>query len=149
MDAVHRMRQMARKFGYLQDCQQYRVMVSGPGIIEMMPVDPAFYFLPVYDPLIVFGRPRAGLSVGITFGPRIAIGARFAPWGWGKSSFGWACHSLVRDSHPWARTQANHATYSHPYQEGPRQQSGPRVESHAVRPTHPATQKGREEKEKR
>src|SRR5438552_18206395 len=47
MDAVQRMRQKARNFGYLRDGPQYRVVVSTPGIIEIVPVDPAFYFLPV------------------------------------------------------------------------------------------------------
>ena len=50
------------------------VVASGPRIIEILPVDPAFYYLPIYDPLIVFGRPR-GLAAGITFGPRVAIGS--------------------------------------------------------------------------
>jgi hypothetical protein len=82
MDAIQRMRQKARNFGYLQDFPQYRVMLSGPGLIKILPVDPGFYFLPTYDPLIVFSRPRVGLAVGITLGPRIAVGAAFAQWAW-------------------------------------------------------------------
>jgi len=145
MDAVQRMRKKARDFGYLQDCPQYRVVVSGPGFIEIVPVDPAFYFLPIYDPLIVFGRPRVGLAVGITFAPGIAISAAFTPWGWGKSGFGWSAHSMIIDGRPWVRTRENHETYSHPYT-APRQQAGPRVERHELRPTHPAPQKGHQEK---
>lgn len=143
MDAVQRMRQRARNFGYLQDGPQYRVLVSGPGIIEILPVDPAFYFLPIYDPLIVFGRPRLGMAVGITFGPRIALGAAFAPWGWGRAGFGWGSHSMILDGRPWVRTRENHEIYRHPYV-APRRSAGPRVEHHELRSTHPAPQKGRQ-----
>jgi hypothetical protein len=147
MDAVQTMRQKASNFGYLQDCPQYRVMVSGPGIIEIVPVDPIFYFLPIYDPLIVFGRPRVGFAAGITFGPRIAIGAAFAPWGWGRSGFGWASRTMVLDGRPWVRTRENHEIYSHPYT-APRRQAGPRVERHELRPTRPNRQAGRQDRKR-
>jgi Protein of unknown function (DUF3300)/Domain of unknown function (DUF4136) len=141
MDAVQRMRQKARDLGYLQDWPQYRVMVSGPGIIEIVPVDPAFYFVPIYDPLIVFARPRISSAVGITFGPCIAVGRAFAPWGWGVSGFGWASRTIILDGHPWLRTRENHEIYSHPYT-APRPQAGPRVERHELRPTHPNRHEG-------
>jgi hypothetical protein len=147
MDAVQRMRQQASHFGYLQDGPEYRVMVSGPGIIEILPVDPAFYFVPIYDPLIVFGRPRVGLALGITFGPRIAVGTAFAPWGWNRPGFGWASHTIMLDGRPWVRTRENHATYVHPYV-APRQQAGPRVERHELRPTHPDRKEGRKGRER-
>jgi len=144
MDAMQRMRQKARGYGYLQDCPQYRVVVSGPGIIEIVPFDAAYFFVPIYDPLIVFGRPRVG--VGISFGPRIAIGAAFATWGWGHSGFGWGAHSLLIDGRPWTRTRENHTTYSHPYV-APRPQPTPRNERHDVRPSRPEAKKDRREKE--
>jgi hypothetical protein len=62
MDAVQRMRQTAMNNGYLADCPQYRVAVSDPGWIEILPVDPGFYFVPIYDPLLIFRGPRAGLG---------------------------------------------------------------------------------------
>jgi hypothetical protein len=145
MDAVQTMRQKADNYGYLQDCPQYRVRISGPGIIEILPIDPAFYFLPVYDPLIVFGRPRAGLAVGIAFGPSIEVGAAFARWGWGMSGFGWASRTMVLDGRPWVRTRENYETYSHPYTV-PRQTAGPRVERHELRPTHPDRKEDRKDK---
>ena len=146
MQAVQTMRQKARDFGYLQDGPQYHVLVSAPRIIEIVPVDPAFYFVPTYDPLLVFGRPRAGLAVGITFGPRIAIGAAFAPWGWGGSGFRWPSRTIVLDGRLWARTRENRETYRHPYNV-PRQQAGPRVERHELRPTHPNDKKRRPDRE--
>ncbi|MBN9660847.1 MAG: DUF3300 domain-containing protein [Acidobacteria bacterium] len=144
MDAVQVMRQKARDFGYLQDNGQYRVMNGGPGQIQIMPVDPGFYCVPVYDPLIVFGRPRVGLAVGISFGPRIAVGAAFAPWGWGRSGFEWRSHSLLVDGHAWARTRENHEIYRHPYVRPPHI-AGPRVERHELRPARPERRSGREE----
>jgi Protein of unknown function (DUF3300) len=147
MNAVQRMREKARGFGYLQDCPEYRVVVSDPGIIEIVPVDPAFCFVPTYDPMIVFGRPRVGLAVGITFGPRVSIGAAFAPWGWSRPGFGWASHTIILDGHPWVRTRENRATYVHPYT-APRRATGPRVEHHELRPTHPEQRQGRKERER-
>jgi Protein of unknown function (DUF3300) len=145
MDAVQQMRQQARNFGYLQDGPQYRVIASGPRIIEILPVDPSFYFLPIYDPLVVFGRPR-GLAAGITFGPRVAIGGAFAPWGWNRPALGWASHTILLDGRPWVRTRENHETYVHPYAV-PRRETGPRVERHELRPTH-TDRKARRDRER-
>lgn len=144
MDAVQAMRQKAKDFGYLQDNGQYRVTDGGPGQIQIVPVDPGFYCVPVYDPLIVFGRPRVGLSVGISFGPRIALGAAFAPWGWGRSGFEWRSHSVIVDGHAWARTRENHEVYRHPYVRPPHV-AGPRVERHELRPMRPERRGGAEE----
>ncbi len=144
MDAVQAMRRKARDFGYLQDNAQYRVRVGGPGDIQIVPVDPGFYCLPVYDPLIVFGRPRVGLAVGISFGPRIALGAAFAPWGWGRSGFEWRSRTMLVDGHAWARTRENHEVYRHPYVRPPHAE-GPRVERHELRPAHGERGGGREE----
>jgi Protein of unknown function (DUF3300) len=135
MDAIQRMRQKARNFGYLQNGPQYRVMDSGLGIIEIVPVDPSSYFLPIYDPSIVFGGPREGRIGGITFGPRISIAAAFAPWGWGRSGFGWTAGTILVDGSPWLRNRDNRSTYSHPYT-SLRSVPGLRVERHELRPTH-------------
>ncbi|MGJ5817582.1 DUF3300 domain-containing protein [Paludibaculum fermentans] len=141
MDAVQAMRQKARDFGYLQNNAQYQVTDGGPGQIQIVPVDPGFYCLPVYDPLIVFGRPRVGLTVGISFGPRIALGAAFAPWGWGRSGFEWRSRTMLVDGHAWARTRENHEAYRHPYVRPPHA-AGPRVERHELRPTRPQRRGG-------
>src|ERR1700674_1287874 len=49
MDAVQRMRQKARDFGYLQSNEQVRV-TTGP-YIEIYPVNPTFIIVPYYNPL--------------------------------------------------------------------------------------------------
>ena len=70
MDAVQRMRRQAEDYGYLQSNAQ--VTVSGGPDIEIMPVNPAFICVPVYDPL---DRIRSA-----TF--RIFRGRRDSLWIW-------------------------------------------------------------------
>ena len=84
MDAVQRMRQQAYDYGYLRSSQYDQVVYHGPGSIEIVPVAPGYYAVPIYDPRVVYVRPRPGIYVGsaIRFGPAISIGAAFAPWGW-------------------------------------------------------------------
>ena len=57
MDAVQRMRKKARDYGYLRTNAQ--VVVAGGPYITIMPVNPAFVCVPVYDPLIVFAPAPA------------------------------------------------------------------------------------------
>lgn len=66
MEAVQRMRQKARDFGYLRSNGQ--ILVSGGPYIGIEPVDPAFVVVPTYDPLIVFAPPRPGFFVGGAIG---------------------------------------------------------------------------------
>ncbi len=116
MDAAQRMRQRARQYGYLQSNGQIQVIAAGPAI-EIVPVNPAFYFVPVYDPLVVFAPPRPGfhIAAAISFGPGITIGAAFAPWGWGSVRFDWGLHSVFINNHVWGRTFVNRREYVHPY----------------------------------
>lgn len=134
MDAVQHMREKARSLGYLADCPQYRVVVPSAGIVEIVPFDPAFLYVPIYDPLVVFAQPRTHFSVGLSFGSRISIGAAFAPYGWRHPGFGWTSHAIMLDDHPWLRTRENRATYVHPYAI-PRPQAGPREEHHRLQPS--------------
>jgi hypothetical protein len=115
MDAVQQMRRRAYDYGYLRTNANIRVNY-GP-YIEIVPVSPGYYLVPRYDPLVVFAAPRPGFFVGgaIGFGPRIFIGASFAPWGWGGPGFGWGAHTIIIDHHPWDRTWVNRAAYIHPY----------------------------------
>jgi hypothetical protein len=112
---VQRMRRRAYDYGYLRTNADIRV-AYGP-YIEIMPATPGYFLVPRYDPLIVFAAPRPGFFIGgaIAFGPRIAIGASFAPWGWRGAAFGWGAHAIMFDNHPWERTWVNRGTYVHPY----------------------------------
>jgi hypothetical protein len=114
MDAVQRMRRRAYDYGYLRTNADIRVNY-GP-YIEILPVG-GYIVVPRYDPLVVYARPRAGFFIGgaIAFGPRVVIGAGFAPWGWRGPAFGWGAHTIIIDNHPWERTWVNRTTYVHPY----------------------------------
>ena len=134
MDAVQRMRERAQQYGYLQS-NAYDRVVGGPGEIQILPVDPGYLYVPTYDPYVVFARPRAGFFVGgaVTFGPRIYLGAGFAPFGWGGVSFGWRAHNIFIDNRPWVRDFRNRAVYVHPYATPYRRPEGGRIEHHEFR----------------
>jgi len=132
MDAVQRMRRLARQYGYLRTNPTIVVGGTGP-YIEITPVNPAFVCVPVYDPLVVFAPPRPGFVVGgaINFGFGVSIGVAFRPWGWGYNRFVWNSHTVIVNNAPWHRTWATRTTYVHPYTvqryEAPR-----RVETHQL-----------------
>ena len=117
MDAVQRDRQKAYDYHYLQPNQYETVRYVGPGDIEILPVTPGYYYVPYYDPYVVYVRPRPGFFVGsaIRWGPGITIGAGFAPWGWGGVGFGWREHDILVDRRPFVRTWENRQVYVHPY----------------------------------
>jgi hypothetical protein len=79
MDAVQRERRHAHDYGYLRSNGQ--VVVSAGPYITIMPVNPAFVCVPVYNPAVVFVAPRPGFFVGgaIGFGFGISLGFAFAP----------------------------------------------------------------------
>jgi Protein of unknown function (DUF3300) len=133
MDAVQRMRQKARDFGYLQP-NNYVHVVSNGGYIEILPANPGVIYVPYYDPVVVFSRPARGLVVGgaIRFGPGITIGATFAPWG-ARPAFGWPSHTVIIDRHPWERRWENREVYVHPYVRPWVRPVGPRAEHHELR----------------
>jgi hypothetical protein len=133
MDAVQRMRQRARDYGYLRSNGQIVVGGSGP-YIEIMPVNPGYVIVPYYDPLVVYARPRPGfvMTSGINFGFGVAIGSAFRPWGWGGNRFVWSNHTVIVNNRGWDRRWVNRTTYVHPYEV--QRYSAPRVEErHEVR----------------
>jgi hypothetical protein len=115
MDAVQRMRRQAQSFGYLRSNGQ--IVVSNGPYIEIAPVNPALIYVPYYDPLIVFARPRPGFVVsrGITFSFGIGIGPAFRPWGWGGNRIAWNSHLVFVNNAEWHRNWVNRGTYVHPY----------------------------------
>jgi hypothetical protein len=136
MDAVQRMRQKAKDYGYLRSNNQIVVSGGGPDI-EIEPVDPAFMVVPAYDPLIVFGPPRPGFVVGgaIGFGFGVSLGVAFRPWGWGYTRFDWGHHAVFINNAPWGRTWSNRGFYAHSYGPGVRRwDAGHRAESHRLIP---------------
>ena len=115
MDAVQRMRQLARDYGYLRSNGQ--IVVSGGPYIAITPVDPGLVYVPYYDPAVVFYAPRPGFFVGgaIRFGFFVNVGVAFRPWGWGYNRFDWGGHAVFINNAPWRRTWAGRVGYVHPY----------------------------------
>jgi hypothetical protein len=131
MDAIQRMRQQAKNYGYLAP-NSYDNVVDNGGYLEIQPVDPTLYYVPVYSPAVVFFAPRPGFFVGgaIRFGPVVTIGPAFGRFGWFGAGFGWGGHTILIDHRPWGRTFANRAVYAHPYAHPYVRPAGPRVEAH-------------------
>jgi hypothetical protein len=134
MDAVQRERRIARDYGYLGPTPYYDVVDNG-GYLEIDPLNPAYYYVPIYDPAVVFFAPRPGFVVtgAIRFGPAVVIAPSFGVFGWFGAGFGWGSHAIFIDHRPWVRTFANRGVYVHPYGRPVARPAGPRVESHPVR----------------
>ncbi|HWF03664.1 MAG TPA: DUF3300 domain-containing protein [Candidatus Angelobacter sp.] len=115
MDAVQRMRQKARDFGYLATNQQ--IVVSGGPYITILPARPDYLVVPYYDPLVVYARPRPGFFVGagISFRFGVGLGVAFRPWGWGYNRIAWDRRTVFINNAPWGRTWVNRREYVHPY----------------------------------
>ncbi len=133
MDAVQRMRQQARNYGYLAP-NPYENVVTDDGYVQILPVNPGYFYVPVYDPAIVFYPPRPGFVVGgaIHFGPRVAIAPAFISFGWWSGpAFSWRTHAILIGGGVWGRTWVNRGVYVHPYERGGYVHPvGPRVERH-------------------
>ncbi len=131
MDAVQRARQLAYSYGYLRT-SPYDTVVNSGEYIEILPVNPAYVYVPAYDPAIIFARPRPGFvfAGSIRFGPAIVVGPAFHPWGWASPGFGWGAHTIMIDHTPWNRVWVNHGYYAHPYAHGWAHEPGPRAEHH-------------------
>jgi hypothetical protein len=131
MDAVQRLRRQADNYGYLRP-NPYVTVVDSGGYIEIDPVNPAYIYVPAYNPLVVFGPPHPGFFVGgaIRFGPAVIIGAGFAPWGWAHPYFLWGPHEIIIDDTPWRRGWVNRGFYVHPYAHPWVARPGGRVEHH-------------------
>jgi hypothetical protein len=134
MDAVQRERRIARGYGYLAPNPYYDVVDNG-GYIEIYPLNPAYYYVPIYDPAVVFFAPRPGFVVAgaVRFAPAIVIGPSFGVFGWFGAGFGWGTHAIFIDHRPWVRTFANRGVYVHPYSRPVARPVGPRTEAHSVR----------------
>lgn len=131
MDAVQRMRRQAYQYGYLRP-NPYNNIIDTDNEIAILPTNPAYIYVPYYDPYLVYAAPRPGFYVGgaIRFGPGILLGAGFAPWGWGHPYFDWRRHGIFFDATPWSRGWVNRGYYRHSYAHPYAYHPGPPVERH-------------------
>jgi len=116
MDAVQRMRQRAQQAGRLQSTPQLNVQTVNEGgqpYIDIEPAYPDVMYVPIYDPLWIWGPPlwypyprwywppRSFLTGGLYFGfgGPINVGLFFgAGWyGWGGWGWhpGWGGHRII------------------------------------------------------
>ena len=114
MDAVQRLRAQAQNAGTLTSSPQMTVssqpapLPGAPPAVVIQPANPQVMYVPVYDPLYVWGppvypypalwypRPYFGTVLG--FGPGITITALFGGWrGWGGWGWGpnWGGRAVV------------------------------------------------------
>jgi len=94
MDAIQNLRREAQQYGYLQSGPQMQVENDG-GYIDIMPVGGSMY-VPVYDPGVVFARPRAGFYAGGAI--RFTGGFR---WVSGANRFDWRRHEVFVNRRVW------------------------------------------------
>jgi hypothetical protein len=112
MGAVQAMRQRAYAAGTLRPTPQETVLYQPAGIV-IAPVNPAVYYVPVYNPWVVYGAPvpvypayyyvappppacgvAVAAAVGFTAG--VVVGA-FSSYGWGCAHWvpNWYTHTVV------------------------------------------------------
>lgn len=135
MRAVQRLRALAWSYGYLRPNGSVNV-VYADGFYSILPLNPGVFYVPEYDPLVVFAAPRPGFAVAtaIRFGPGITIGGTFRSWGWWtEPSILWVSDGILLGGNVWARTWVNRGYYDHPYLHVWVRPVGPRVERHEVK----------------
>jgi hypothetical protein len=96
MDSIQTLRREAQQYGYLQSGPQMQVVDDG-GYIDIQPVG-GYLYVPVYDPYVVFARPRPGFFVG----GAIRFGGGFR-WAGGFNRFNWRSHEVVVNRRVWRR----------------------------------------------
>jgi hypothetical protein len=94
MDAIQNLRREAQQYGYLQSGQQMQVVDDG-GYIDILPAG-GFMYVPMYDPFVVFARPRPGFFVG----GAIRFGGGFH-WVGGYNRFDWRAHQVFVNRRVW------------------------------------------------
>jgi hypothetical protein len=94
MDAIQNLRREAQQYGYLQSGPQMQVVDDG-GYIDIQPVG-GYLYVPIYDPYVVFARPRPGFFVG----GAIRFGGGFH-WAGGYDRFNWRNHQVFVNRRVW------------------------------------------------
>jgi len=144
MDAIQNLRREAQQYGYLQSGPQMQVMNDG-GYIDIQPVG-GYLYVPVYDPYVVFARPRPGFFVS----GAIRFGVGFH-WVGRYNRFDWRRHDVVVNRRVW--TPPVHRMYEQPprvfeqrrLEDSRRNFSGANRESngnYTTRPMQPPAQRG-------
>jgi Protein of unknown function (DUF3300) len=94
MDAIQNLRREAQQYGYLQSGPQMQVIDDGQ-YIDILPVG-GYMYVPMYDPYVVFARPRPGFFVS----GAIRFGGGFR-WIGGYNRFDWRRHEVFVNRRVW------------------------------------------------
>lgn len=90
LTAIQAMRQQAMNVGNLKTTTQQQVVSSG-GAIQIYPTDPNMFYIPTYDPLVVYNQPAVwGAAPLVGFGAGWAVGDALA-----GTSVDWVGGSVV------------------------------------------------------
>jgi hypothetical protein len=108
MNAVQRMRVRAEANGRLASTSQQKVVIQNQDSRRVIVIEPAYpdvVYVPVYDPIYVWGSPvygyypalyypryGFGFSIGFNIGYCFADWGGWGFWGWGPS---WHSHSVI------------------------------------------------------
>ena len=109
MDTIQELRRKAEDLGNLKSDKEQKVLVERE-IIRIEPADPEVVYVPIYNPLYVYGPwwypayppyywyyppayPVTGFYIG--FAPPVYIGIGFFSWAW----FDWPYHRIDVDMH--------------------------------------------------
>jgi hypothetical protein len=104
MDTIQRLRGRAQAAGNLRDTEQQRVIVQ-ESVIEIEPVQPDVVYVPVYDPMVIYGPwwypafppfffpPPPGVIIvrGFGFWRGVTVGRA---WGYGWGHWDWRHHHI-------------------------------------------------------
>jgi hypothetical protein len=123
LQQVQVLRAQAAAAGTLVTTPQLRVVHDGPAVI-IEPANPAVVYVPVYNPLVVYGSwgfvdyppvyfpPPEGFfvgPVGVGIGFSVGFGVVGPLWGWGHPS--WGGGTVVVNNTYYSRISYNHASF--------------------------------------
>jgi hypothetical protein len=89
MDAVQRLRARAEALGNLVSTELVRVE-SEDGVIDILPVDPDFVYLPQYEPAVVFHQPSSA-----SIGPVVTFGGGKRTGVWLRHDWDWTNRRII------------------------------------------------------
>ncbi len=91
MTSVQRLRAMAYSQGNLASTPQQQVVVEDPGYIQIVPAQPRYIFVPVYNPAVIFFRPASDVGV---FGVVMGFSAGLVIGSWLNRDCDWDHHRV-------------------------------------------------------
>jgi hypothetical protein len=129
MNAVQAMRLQAQQSNTLVTTTQQRVVVDSAGIIAIVPVNPAYVYVPYYNPWTVWGAlfvaypgyvvlpppPGIVVGVGLAFDPVVPVGM-YSGFDWGFSAWApsWGTGTVVFNNNTYisnSTTVYNHGRF--------------------------------------